>query len=105
MPRAYPTRAMKKRESATREEATFQTSFPDLSNGKIFIPQQETGTAYNDISRGTNNHARAMEGENPGGRAFICAEAKTPYDATAFANCELRISANSQQLDALATEF
>ena len=74
MPRAYPTRAMKKRESATREEATFQMSFPDLSNGKIFIPQQETGTA--------------MESENPGGRAFICAEAKTPYDATAFANCE-----------------
>lgn len=88
MPRAYPTRAMKKRESATREDATFQMSFPDLSNGKIFIPQQETGTAYNGISRGTNNHARAMESENPGGRAFIYAEAKTPYDATAFANCE-----------------
>ena len=88
MPRAYPTRAMKKRESATREEATFQMSFTDLSNGKIFIPQQETGTAYNGISRGTNNHARAMESENPGERAFICAEAKIPYDATAFANCE-----------------
>ena len=71
MPRAYPTRAMKKRESATREEATFQMSFPDLSNGKIFIPQEKTGAGDNDISRGTNNHARAMEGENLGGRFFI----------------------------------
>lgn len=44
---------MKKRESITREEVIFHTSFPDLSNNEIFVPQQETGTEYNDISRET----------------------------------------------------
>ena len=53
MLRAYSTRTMKKRESITREEVTFYTSSPDLSNNEIFLPQQETGTEYNDISRET----------------------------------------------------
>ena len=44
---------MKKRESITREEVTFHTSFQDISSSEIFVPQQEIGTEYNDISRET----------------------------------------------------
>ena len=48
-----PARTMKKREPITSKEADFHAPFPELSNGGIFIPRQETGAMYNDISRKT----------------------------------------------------
>lgn len=44
---------MKKREPITSKEADFHAPFPELSNSGIFIPRQETGAVYNDISRET----------------------------------------------------
>lgn len=48
-----PARTMKKRDPITNKEAGFHAPFPELSNGGIFIPRQETGAVYNDISRET----------------------------------------------------
>lgn len=48
-----PARTMKKREPITSKEADFHAPFPEVSNGGIFIPRQETGAMYNDISRKT----------------------------------------------------
>ena len=81
MLRAYSTRTMKKRESITREEVTFHTSFPDLSNSEIFIPQQETGTEYNDISRETTITPAQWKAKVEAGEWFIYAEPKVAYDA------------------------
>ncbi|PWM30251.1 MAG: hypothetical protein DBX55_05000 [Verrucomicrobia bacterium] len=62
----YSTRTMKKREAMTCEEAAFHTFFPDLANCEIFVPQQQTGVEYNDISRETTITARAMKGQSCG---------------------------------------
>ena len=48
-----PARTMKKRDPITNKEAGFHAPFPELSNGGLFIPRQETGAVYNDISRET----------------------------------------------------
>ena len=81
MLRAYSTRTMKKRESITREEVTFHTSFPDLSNSEIFVPQQETGTEYNDISRETTITPAQWKAKVEAGEWFIYAEPKVAYNA------------------------
>ena len=81
MLRAYSTRAMKKRESITRKEVTFHTFFPDISGSEIFIPQQETGTEYNDISRETTITPAQWKAKMDAGERFIYAEPKVAYDA------------------------
>ena len=81
MLRAYSTRAMKRRESMTREEATFHMSFPDLSGCEIFIPQQQTGAEYSDISRETTTTPAEWKAKVEAGEWFIYAEPKVAYDA------------------------
>lgn len=79
--RAYSTRTMKKREAMTREEVTFHTSFPDLSNSENFVPQQETGTECNDISRETTITPEQWKAKVAAGEWFIYAGPKVAYDA------------------------
>lgn len=81
MLRAYSTRTMKKRESITREEVTFHMSFPDISTSEIFVPQRETGTEYNDISRETTITPAQWKAKVDAGERFIYAESKVAYDA------------------------
>ena len=81
MLRAYSMRTMKKRESITREEVTFHTSFPDSSNSGIFVPQQETGTEYNDIPRETTITPAQWKAKVEAGEWFIYAESKVAYNA------------------------
>ena len=81
MLRAYSMRTMKKRESITREEVTFHTSFPDSSNSGIFVPQQETGTEYNDIPRETTITPAQWKAKVEAGEWFIYAEPKVAYNA------------------------
>ncbi|PWM29441.1 MAG: hypothetical protein DBX55_07120 [Verrucomicrobia bacterium] len=67
---------MKKRESMTREEVTFHTSFPDLADCEIFVPQQQTGAEYNDISRETTTTPAQWKAKVAAGEWFIYAEPK-----------------------------
>ena len=60
-----PARTMKKREPTTSKEADFHAPFPELSNGGIFIPRQETGAVYNDISRETAAFKRLAFATSP----------------------------------------
>ena len=81
MLRAYSTRTMKKRESMTREEVTFHMGFPDLADCEIFVPQQQTGAEYNDISRETTTTPAQWKAKVEAGEWFIYAEPKVSYDA------------------------
>ena len=81
MLRAYSTRTMKKRESITREEVTFHTSFQDISSSEIFVPQQEIGTEYNDISRETAIIPAQWKAKVATGEWFIYSEPKVAYGA------------------------
>ena len=81
MLRAYSTRAMKKRESMTREDVTFHMAFPDLADCEIFVPQQQTGAEYNDISRETTATPAQWKAKVAAGEWFIYAEPKVSYDA------------------------
>lgn len=80
MLRAYSTRTMEKRESITREEVAFHTSFPDISNSEIFVPRRETGTEYNDISRETTITPAQCKAKVAAGEWFIYAEPKVACD-------------------------
>ena len=81
MLRAYSTRTMEKRGAITREEVAFHTSFPDISNSEIFVPQRETGTEYNDISRETTITPAQCKAKVAAGEWFIYAEPKVSCDA------------------------
>lgn len=81
MLRAYSTRTMEKRGAITREEVAFHTSFPDISNSEIFVPQRETGTEYNDISRETTITPAQCKAKVAAGEWFIYAEPKVACDA------------------------
>lgn len=81
MLRAYSTRTMKKRESITHEEVAFHRSFPDISNSEIFVPQQETGTEYNDIPRETTITPAQWKAKLTAGEWLIYAEPKVVYKA------------------------
>lgn len=81
MLRAYSTRTMEKRGSITREEVAFHTSFTDISNSGIFVPQRETGTEYKDISRETTIMPAQCKAKVAAGEWFIYAEPKVTCDA------------------------
>ena len=81
MLRAYSTRTMKKRGLVMCEEVAFHRSFPDISNSEIFVPQQETGTEYNDISRETAIIPAQWKAKVATGEWFIYSEPKVAYGA------------------------
>ena len=81
MLRAYSTRTMKKRESMTREDVTFHMAFPNLADCEIFVPQQQTGAEYYDISRETTTTPAQWKAKVAAGEWFIYAEPKVSYDA------------------------
>ena len=92
MLRAHPTRAMKKREAMAREEATFHTSFPDLADCEIFVPQQRTGTEHDDISRETTTAPAQWKAKVAAGEWFNLrrAESLPAAPTTASAGCASR---------------
>lgn len=81
MLRAYSTRTMKKRGLVMCEEVAFHRSFPDISNSEIFVPQQETGTEYNDIPRETTITPAQWKAKLTAGEWLIYAEPKVVYKA------------------------
>ena len=76
--RAYSTRSYKKRECMTREETTFHLAFPEVPD--IFIPQQETGYEYNEISRETTMTPLKWKEKIENGDWFIYSEPKVIHD-------------------------
>ena len=88
--RAYSTRVKKMRECLTKEEITFHTSFPSLTELEMFVPQQETGNEYDEISRETTVNPATWKNMVASGAWFIYAEPKVAYDA-AHGIYELRV--------------
>ena len=86
MLRAYSTRTMKKRESITREEVTFHTSFQDISSSEIVVPQQEIGTTA-DIARNPARMQRSgsCKGAPASADGIRAAQAYDPRRQGAFA--------------------
>lgn len=100
------TRTMEKRGAITCEEGAFHTSFPDISNSEIFVPQRETGTEYNDISRETTITPAQCKAKVAAGEWFIYAEPKVVCDANGIYGLRSRdpLQINPQPA-AIATEF
>lgn len=82
---------MKKRKAITRKEATFHMSFSNLADCEIFVPQQQTGAEYKDISREAKIPPADWKAKAAAGGRFVYAEPQVPQDtATASANCMSR---------------